>query len=219
VPRGDFRVLETYLRALRSAQRLVYLENQFLWSAEIAAILAQKLRRPPSDRFRLVVVLPAKPNTGEDDTRGTLAELAEADDGAGRLLACTLYARAGAVFDPIYVHAKVGIVDDSWVTIGSANLNEHSLFNDTEVNVVARNSALARDVRLRLWAEHLERPTEDVGGDPADLVDSLWRPIAEEQLRRRLRGAPLEHRLARLPHVSRRSSRLRGPINALLVDT
>jgi phosphatidylserine/phosphatidylglycerophosphate/cardiolipin synthase-like enzyme len=120
---------------------------------------------------------------------------------------------------PVYVHAKIGIVDDEWLTLGSANLNEHSLFNDTEVNVVARDPVLARGVRLGLWAEHLERPVEDVAGDPADVVDTLWRPIAEEQLQRRSRGAPLEHRLARLPHVSRRSSRLRGPINALLVDT
>ena len=34
-PRGDFGILESYLRALRSAQRLIYLENQFLWSPEI----------------------------------------------------------------------------------------------------------------------------------------------------------------------------------------
>jgi phosphatidylserine/phosphatidylglycerophosphate/cardiolipin synthase-like enzyme len=35
LPRGDFRILESYVRALRSAERYVYLENQFLWSAEI----------------------------------------------------------------------------------------------------------------------------------------------------------------------------------------
>ena len=34
------------------------------------------------------------------------------------------------------MHAKIGIVDDAWLAIGSANLNEHSLFNDTEVDVV-----------------------------------------------------------------------------------
>jgi phosphatidylserine/phosphatidylglycerophosphate/cardiolipin synthase-like enzyme len=54
------------------------------------------------------------------------------------------------------VHAKIGIVDDAWLTLGSANLNEHSLFNDTEMNVVTHDTALARQTRLRLWAEHLE---------------------------------------------------------------
>src|SRR5207247_752351 len=59
LPRGDFRILEAYIRALRAAERLVYLESQFLWSPEIVSILADKLRRPPSDDFRLVVLLPA----------------------------------------------------------------------------------------------------------------------------------------------------------------
>ena len=61
------------------------------------------------------------------------------------MLACTLYARSGRLADPIYVHAKVGIIDDAWLTLGSANLNEHSLFNDTEMNVVAHDPELAAE--------------------------------------------------------------------------
>ena len=67
---------------------------------------------PPSDAFRIVLVLPAHPNTGGEDTRGTLGELVEADAGRGRIVACTLAARRGPVADPVYVHAKVGIIDD-----------------------------------------------------------------------------------------------------------
>src|SRR5437763_1674971 len=52
LPRGDFRILESYVGALRGAERLVYLESQFLWSPEIVAILAEKLRDPPPDGFR-----------------------------------------------------------------------------------------------------------------------------------------------------------------------
>jgi phosphatidylserine/phosphatidylglycerophosphate/cardiolipin synthase-like enzyme len=218
LPDGDFRLLESYVRALRSAQKLIYLESQFLWSPEISRILAEKLRQPPSDDFRLLVLLPPKPNNGNEDTRGTLAELVAADDGAGRFLACTLYARSGALADPIYVHAKIGIIDDGWITIGSANLNEHSLFNDTEMNIVAHDPGLARDTRLRLWAEHLERPHVDIAGEPAEIIDSLWRPLAAEQLERREGGAPYTHRLVQLPHLSRKTARLRGPINGLLVD-
>jgi phosphatidylserine/phosphatidylglycerophosphate/cardiolipin synthase-like enzyme len=219
LPRGEFRILESYVRALRSAQRLVYLENQFLWSPEVVAILSEKLANPPSEDFRLLVLLPARPNSGGDDTRGELGVLAEADGDGGRLLACTLYQRGDDdVSSPVYVHAKIGIVDDEWLTVGSANLNEHSLFNDTEVNVVCRDPALARKTRLRLWAEHLERPVEEVDGDPATVVDTLWRPLAEEQLGRRESGAPLTHRLQRLPHVSRRSRRLLGPLQSFVVD-
>jgi phosphatidylserine/phosphatidylglycerophosphate/cardiolipin synthase-like enzyme len=95
----------------------------------------------------VLVVLPARPNTGADDTRGVLGELVTADAGAGRLLACTVYSRTDTQSSPVYVHAKVGIVDDRWLTVGSANLNEHSLFNDTELNLVTHDARIARDVR------------------------------------------------------------------------
>ena len=219
-PRGDFRIIEAYMRALRSAQHLIYLENQFLWSPEVVECLADKLRRPPSDDFRVVVMLPARPNNGADDTRGQLSLLADADaDGdERRFLATTIRARSGDTTDPAYVHAKVGIVDDRWLTLGSANLNAHSFFNDSEVNLVTCDPALARDTRLRLWAAHLERNIDEVSGDASSVVDKLWRPIATEQRERRHRGEPLTHGLVELPAVSRRSERLLGPLQALIVD-
>ncbi|HEX8074434.1 MAG TPA: phospholipase D-like domain-containing protein, partial [Thermoleophilaceae bacterium] len=218
--RGSFTIVEAYIRALRAAARLVYLENQFLWSPELAAILCDKLEHPPTEEFRVVVLLPERANNGQDDTRGQLACLSEADErgGGGRMLACTLRSRSGELSERLYVHAKVGIVDDRWLTVGSANLNAHSFFNDTEVNVITCDPELARGTRLRLWAEHLERPVEDVSGEPARVVDDLWRPIASEQRRRFDREQPLTHHLMQLPGVSRRTARLRGPIDALLVD-
>jgi phosphatidylserine/phosphatidylglycerophosphate/cardiolipin synthase-like enzyme len=221
LPRGEFSVLEAYTRALRSARSLVYLENQFLWSPEIVSILADKLAHPPSEDFRIVVLLPAKPNNGADDTRGMLGRLLSADEaapGGPRFLATTIQSRTGDRTGALYVHAKIGIVDDEWLAVGSANLNEHSLFNDTEVDVVTCHPALARDTRLRLWAEHLERDRAEVEGDPVRLVDEAWRPIAEEQLARRRRGEPLTHHLLQLPGVSRRAERLRGPLQSLVVD-
>ena len=220
LPRGEFSILDSYLRALRSARRLIYLENQFLWSPEVVSVLEEKLRNPPDDAFRLVVVLPVKPNNGNDDTRGQLGVLVVADDSAGgddRFLACTLFQR-GIGAGPVYVHAKLGIVDDRWLTVGSANLNEHSMFNDTEMNVVTHDEALARATRLKLWSEHLGRPAAELEGDPAEIVDRLWRPLAQGQLERQRQGLPLEENLVLLPHVSRRANAILGPINGLVVD-
>jgi phosphatidylserine/phosphatidylglycerophosphate/cardiolipin synthase-like enzyme len=218
VPRGDFSILESYSRALKGAERFIYIENQFLWSPEIEAVLYDKITNPPHPDFRLLLLLPSKPNTGADDTRGVLGHLIEADDDAGRLLACTLYARAGHLHDPVYIHAKVAIVDDSWLTLGSANLNEHSLFNDTEMNIVSHDPELARETRLRLWAEHLECPIEDIPSEPVQAIDDLWKPISRDQLELRDAGRPLTHRLVRLPNMSSRSGRVLGPVTGLLVD-
>jgi phosphatidylserine/phosphatidylglycerophosphate/cardiolipin synthase-like enzyme len=220
LPRGEFSILESYLRALRSADRLVYLESQFLWSPELVSVLAAKLREPPRDDFRVVVVLPAHPNNGTDDTRGQLGVLVDAAKRGGlaeRFLACTLY-QPGPRGRPVYVHAKVAVVDDRWLTAGSANLNDHSLFNDTEVNIALRDEQAVRAARLRLWAEHLERPAADVDGEPSQVVDELWRPLAERNAHQKRQVGHCPHRLALLPHVSRRSKALWGPLNGLLVD-
>jgi phosphatidylserine/phosphatidylglycerophosphate/cardiolipin synthase-like enzyme len=103
------------------------------------------------------------------------------------------------------VHAKIGIVDDRWLCVGSANLNEHSLFNDTEACVITTDEELVRATRLKLWGEHLRR--DDVDGDPAEVIDGLWVSTAEQG----------DH-LGLLPQVSRRTRRFLGPINGLLVD-
>jgi phosphatidylserine/phosphatidylglycerophosphate/cardiolipin synthase-like enzyme len=206
---GEFTILESYLRGIRAAERFVYLESQFLWAPEIVQCLSDKLREPPRDDFRVVVLLPAKPNNGQDDTRGQLGLLIDADrDGGGddRFLACTLF-QPGELGGPVYVHAKVGIVDDAWLTVGSANLNAHSFYNDTEMNAVVHDEAFVRAARLRLWSEHLE---QDAAGEPSRVVDELWRPLAEEQSTRR--------KLRRLEGVSRRSQALWGPLNGLIVD-
>ena len=99
-----------------AAERLVYLESQFLWSPEVAFVLAEKLRRPPCDDFRVIALLPAQPNNGADDSRGQLGVLVDADKESGddttRFLACTLY-QPGPGGNPVYVHAKAAIVDDA----------------------------------------------------------------------------------------------------------
>ena len=219
VPRGEFRVLESYMRAIRQAERFIYLENQFLWSPEIVARLAEKLRHPPTDDFRLVIVLPSRANNGQDDTQGQLAVLESADNGQGRLCVATLRSLSGSRDDRLYVHAKVGIVDDRWLTIGSANLNAHSLLNDTEMNVVSDNPELVKATRLRLWGEHLEVDSGQIADrSPSAVVDDLWRPIANEQLSRLKSGDPPTHRLLALAGVSRRSRRLLGPLVGLVDD-
>jgi len=217
-PRGEFSILDAYLRALCLAEQFIYLENQFLWSPEVVDVLADRLQRPPRDDFRVLLLLPTKPSDGADTTRGQLGRLLDADAGAGRLLATTISGNGGDEKSSVYVHAKIGIIDDHWLTIGSANLNEHSLFNDTEMNVVTCDATLARETRLRLWSEHTELPVAALDGDPCTIIDEVWRPTAEEQARGVRAGLSRTHRLTLLANLSRRTDRLQGPMRGLLVD-
>ena len=83
---------------------------------------------------------------------------------------------------------------------------------------MTRDAPLARASRIRLWSEHLEMPPDQLQGDPAELIDSLWKPIAAEQQERGEAGEAMTHRLARLPYVSKRLRRLLGPLDGMVYD-
>ena len=135
-----------------------------------------------------------------------------------RLFASTIYSHAGSQSRAVYVHAKLAVIDDRWLMVGSANLNDRSLFNDTELNLAVYDPGIARTTRQRLWAEHLELPLASLSGHPTAVIDELWKPLAEEQHMRRAAGGPMTHRLTQLPHVSWRSERLLGPLQGLFLD-
>ena len=125
--------------------------------------------------------------------------------------------RTGERSGPLYVHAKIGIVDDAWLAIGSANLNEHSLFNDTEVDVVTCDpGARPRHAAAALGGAPRARGRRRRPGDASSTSSGARSP--SEQLERRRAGAPLTHHLVELPGVCRRSRRLLGPLDALVVD-
>ena len=62
----------------------------------------------------------------------------------------------------IYVHAKTTIVDDNWLTLGSANLNNRGMHDDTEMNVAIAHAEMVRRLRILLMAEHLGLCDEDM---------------------------------------------------------
>jgi phosphatidylserine/phosphatidylglycerophosphate/cardiolipin synthase-like enzyme len=187
-PEGERSVARAYLKAFRRARGLVYVEDQYLWSARAARALADALIREPD--LRVVAVVPRHP-----DRAGRISGAANR---VGRERFMQIVGRAGgdrfAVYDlenvdgtPIYVHAKVCVVDDVLLVVGSDNLNRRSWTHDSEVSCAVIDAQpderaptdpggrgegarrLARDTRLRLWREHLGR----ADGDDADLVDPV----------------------------------------------
>jgi cardiolipin synthase len=67
---------------------------------------------------------------------------------AARSLYAELLARGVRVYEyaPAYLHAKVAVVDDDWVTVGSSNIDPLSLLLSLEANVVVRDAALAAEL-------------------------------------------------------------------------
>ena len=170
-------IAQLYANALGNAQHFVYMENQYFWTHAYYGVDLPFLGTDSPDMERniaelaaalqrgatVALVLPDHPNVGRAFTDAGLARLREEAPEAeaqGRIQAFCLAASTevdGAEdYRPIYVHAKVTIVDDLWSTLGSANLNNRGMRDDTELNVATLDGELARGLRMVLWAEHLE---------------------------------------------------------------
>ena len=96
VPNGDYSILESYVGALRSAERSSISRTSSCGHRRSSTSSPTSWRDPPTEEFRVVVLLPARANDGADISRGQVAALIDADDGNDRFLACTVYAREGS---------------------------------------------------------------------------------------------------------------------------
>ncbi|MEW6341959.1 MAG: phospholipase D-like domain-containing protein [Pseudomonadota bacterium] len=72
----------------------------------------------------------------------------------------------------IYIHSKLMIIDDAFITVGSANLSQRSMSVDSEINIAATGSLYASDLRQRVFALHYGGDIK-YSGDPKDLPDAF----------------------------------------------
>lgn len=139
------REVEFLFRDLISAaQKRIILESQYYWSDEINHLLIQKIERMRGLDFELILIL-ADLRELKGLTRQLslyelrlLTELEEAAKESGTRLTVgypQAYSPELSRSKPIYIHSKVVIIDDSYLSIGSANLADRALRLDTEVHL------------------------------------------------------------------------------------
>ncbi|CAO3458255.1 phospholipase D-like domain-containing protein [Azospirillum largimobile] len=191
--RGVREIEALYLAAIAAARRFIYLESQYFASQRIVAAIAARLSEP--DGPEVVVVNPERtPGWVEEEAMGSarslLVQRLRAADPHGRFRILAPVTEGG---QGIYVHAKVLVVDDRFLRVGSSNINNRSQGLDTECDLAiecppgdgqeeSENCRAIRSVRTRLMAEHLgvaveevER-TEEGSGSLVATVDRLMRP-------------------------------------------
>jgi phosphatidylserine/phosphatidylglycerophosphate/cardiolipin synthase-like enzyme len=177
-PKGEYSVARAYQKAFARARRLIYVEDQYLWSRIVAEGLCRALERSPE--LRLIAVVPRYPDQ-DGSISGPPARYGQLQ--AMRMVQAAAPDRV-AIFDlensngvPIYVHAKVCVVDDEWIACGSDNFNRRSWTNDSELTC-AITGDLAREYRLRLWAEHLGADADDPDFLDCELGFARWQRTA-----------------------------------------
>ena len=172
--RAVHELRELHLDAIARARRFIFMENQYFTSGLIADALAARLRKPDAPE---IVLLTHRDQCGwlEESTMGVLRARAQrrvADADAHGRFRAYFPEPAGAKDACINIHSKVLVVDDEFLTVGSANLNNRSMGLDTECNIAVeargqpdQTKAIA-SLRDRLLAEHL-------GVDPAQFAQKL----------------------------------------------
>ena len=121
--------------------------------------------------------------SGPPNEIGRIDALQSLQDAGGDRVA--VYGLENSSGVPIYVHAKVCVIDDVWASVGSDNLNRRSWSHDSELSCAVLDQdrdarepldpaglgdgarVFARDLRLELAREHLGR----AHGDDDDLID------------------------------------------------
>ncbi len=174
-PEGDgaapVREIEaTYLALIARARKYIYAESQYFASRRIAEAIARRLEEP--DGPEIVLVNPFRSQgwlepVAMDTARARLYGALHRLDSHGRLRIFHPFTAQG---EPIYVHAKMMIVDDEVLHVGSSNMNNRSMRLDTECDVtidaaLPGNVAAADEIRsLRdsLLAEHMGVPADEV---------------------------------------------------------
>jgi len=168
--REEVKEVETlYIDTMAAAKNYIYVENQYLTSNTISHSISQALQK--KDGPEVIMVLPHESGgwleqaTMDGIRAKVLHQLFEADR----------YGRLRVLYpclehdEPLYVHAKVMIVDDCLVRVGSSNLTNRSMGLDSECDLVVETNegtqiskGIAR-FRDRLLAQHLGVSSEEVG--------------------------------------------------------
>lgn len=193
-------ILQGYLWAIGSAERLIYIETQFLRSQTIVDALLERARKV--EDLQIIILLPLLPENllRFREPNGATTKGQDLQERAVHRLREGLRERVGiftllrdglGTMDPeedrtrveesmIYVHAKTMVVDDRLALIGSANLNDRSLRCDTETAVLWRHPESVRRYRERLWRHALGL---DVSEWADDGVLERWKKLAHRNIR------------------------------------
>lgn len=158
-----------HLAAIAAARDCIYLENQYFASPLIAEALARRLAEPDGPEVVLVST-ERSPSWFDqmtmDRTRTLFLRRLRAADRYGRLRAYVPHTDKGRL---IIVHAKLSIIDDRLIRVGSTNLNNRSAGFDTECDLAieagpddAEARAAIPAVRARLIAHWLGVGVETV---------------------------------------------------------
>jgi phospholipase D1/2 len=188
LPDGDtIREVERLFEdAIAAADRLIYIETQYLSSRRMREALARRMRTSGRPRPEIVIVVNEQAEALKEELAVGLRQarnlevLRDIASRTGCALGCYFSLCDGAheTFRATYIHSKLMIVDDRFLTVGSANLTNRSMGLDSELHVAWEHEGddgrlidAIRNVRVSLLAEHAGLSAADAAG--LDVIEGL----------------------------------------------
>jgi phosphatidylserine/phosphatidylglycerophosphate/cardiolipin synthase-like enzyme len=171
-------VCEWYDTMFSKAKDSIYIEDQFLFQDKaITQILVDRLKNERN--LKIITVGPMELNLpgfvfgiiskeSINHINSNLAALRKA--GQNRVRTYSLISQHNMFKDrrkQIYIHSKLVILDDKWITIGSANTDKDGLEYSTEFDSGIVSSDLSPRLRIKLWREHLKTNEMDYYSSPS----------------------------------------------------
>jgi phospholipase D1/2 len=163
-------IRQLFIDAIESAESLIYIENQYFSSNAIFGALSKRMKAKERSRLQIVLILTKEANAVVEKVSigimqsKIISRLKDLAAETGHELG--VYYTGCLAHDgqevPTYIHSKLFLVDDRFLSVGSANMNNRSMGLDTEINVTweasPEQSAVIRsirNIRIDLLAEHI----------------------------------------------------------------
>ncbi|WP_349628149.1 VTT domain-containing protein [Bradyrhizobium lablabi] len=180
-------IFRLFKASIGKANRLIYIENQFTSAADIARTLAQRMVDVPS--LKVLIVTPRSHSSWFESQAmqggrgGFVVPFVSAGvtDRLRILYPSTTEPESGPA--AIMVHSKVMMVDDDFLRIGSANINNRSMGADSECDLAfeaasEQHREFIRGVRRRLIGHFCGVDEQEIAADEHDLLGFVDRHAA-----------------------------------------
>lgn len=136
IGKRDQNIKAMYLRAIGTAQKSIKIANPYFTDEDVIDALRSAARRG----VKVQVVLP------KDNDQALVQRASRASYPKLIKAGVQIYEYKGRM-----AHEKVAVFDGRWATFGSSNLDERSLRNNDELNLIITDYRVAQDIELRLF--------------------------------------------------------------------
>jgi phospholipase D1/2 len=210
-PEGQIisEIQSLFERAILSAERFIYIETQYFTSKALAEALYYRIADTKRPKLQIVLVMPDGADSPKEDfvlgnrqrrVRRFIADAARHFGHEFSLLMSSESTRDQPC-PATFIHSKLMIVDDEFLTIGSANFTNRSLRIDREINLAWQAALeeptvaeqLRHDIRVlrtSLLAEHSGATASEAFVDMAGLIERMGQVCGNCKLHSQALPAP-----------------------------